>query len=425
MQTINKLMVANRSEIAIRIFRAAAELGIRTVAIYSYEDRFCLHRFKADETYQVGKEGEPIKNYLNIEEIIRIAKENNVDAIHPGYGFLSENVTFARRCREEGIIFVGPSNETLESLGDKVKARHIAIKANVPVLNGSDNPLESAEQAIELANSLGYPVILKAAHGGGGRGMRVINSEDELENAFEAARRESLNAFGSDEVFIEKFITRAKHIEVQLLGDSEGNLVHLYERDCSLQRRHQKVVEIAPSPKLDPKLRDAICAAAVKIGKTANYYNAGTVEFLVDDDADKFYFIEVNPRVQVEHTVTEEVTSVDIVKSQILIADGKRLDSAEIGINSQADIRCQGFALQCRVTTEDAANSFMPDYGRITHYRSASGAGIRLDAGSAFSGAIVNPYFDSMLVKVTARGRTYEEARIRMNRALREFRIRG
>lgn len=425
MQKIHKLLVANRSEIAIRIFRAAAELGIRTVAIYSYEDRFCLHRFKADETYQVGKEGEPIKNYLNIEEIIRIAKENKVDAIHPGYGFLSENVTFARRCREEGIVFIGPSNETLESLGDKVKARHIAIKANVPVLNGSDNPLQSVNEATEIANKLGYPVILKAAHGGGGRGMRVIHSEDGLENAFEVARRESLNAFGSDEVFIEKFITRAKHIEVQLLGDNAGNLVHLYERDCSLQRRHQKVVEIASSPKLDPKLRDAICQAAVKIGKTANYYNAGTVEFLVDDDANQFYFIEVNPRVQVEHTVTEEVTGVDIVKSQILIADGSRLDSSEIGIAGQAEIRCQGFALQCRVTTEDAANNFMPDYGRITHYRSASGAGIRLDAGSAFSGAIVNPYFDSMLVKVTARGRNYEEARTRMNRALREFRIRG
>lgn len=425
MKNIKKLLVANRSEIAIRVFRAATELGIRTVAIYAPEDRFCLHRFKADETYQVGKEGEPIKSYLNIEEIIRIAKENNVDAIHPGYGFLSENVTFAHRCREEGIIFIGPSNDTLDSLGDKVKARHMAIKAGVPVLNGSDNPIQNVEQAQQIADNLGYPVILKAAHGGGGRGMRVIESTDALAAAFASARSESLSAFGSDEVFIEKFITRAKHIEVQLLGDTAGNLVHLYERDCSLQRRHQKVVEMAPSPKLDPQLRDAICQAAIKIGRQAHYVNAGTVEFLVDDDANKFYFIEVNPRVQVEHTVTEEVTGYDIVKSQILIADGCRLDDEKIGINSQDDIHCQGFALQCRITTEDASNNFMPDYGKITHYRSAVGAGIRLDAGTAYSGAIVNPFYDSMLVKVTARARTFTDAVRRMNRALREFRIRG
>lgn len=425
MKKIKKLLVANRSEIAIRVFRAAAELGIRTVAIYAAEDRFCLHRFKADETYQIGKEGEPIKSYLNIEEIIRIAKDAQVDAIHPGYGFLSENVTFARRCREEGIIFIGPSNETLDSLGDKVKARHMAIKADVPVLNGSDDPIQTVEEAQTIADNLGYPVILKAAHGGGGRGMRVIESSESLAGAFEAARSESLSAFGSDEVFIEKFITRAKHIEVQLLGDNAGNLVHLYERDCSLQRRHQKVVEIAPSPTLSPTLRQAICESAVKIGQQANYVNAGTVEFLVDDDTDQFYFIEVNPRIQVEHTVTEEVTSIDIVKSQILIADGKQLNDEQIGINGQEDIRCQGFALQCRITTEDAANQFMPDYGKITHYRSAVGAGIRLDAGSAYSGAIVNPFYDSMLVKVTARGRTFNEATRRMKRALMEFRIRG
>lgn len=425
MKRIKKLLVANRSEIAIRVFRAAAELGIRTVAIYAAEDRFCLHRFKADETYQVGNEGEPIKSYLNIDEIIRIALENNVDAIHPGYGFLSENVEFARRCREAGIIFIGPSNETLDSLGDKVKARHMAIKADVPVLNGSDNPIADVEEAQAIADNLGYPVILKAAHGGGGRGMRVIESADTLAESFATARSESLSAFGSDEVFIEKFITRAKHIEVQLLGDGEGNLVHLYERDCSLQRRHQKVVEIAPSPKLSPQLRDDICAAAVKIGKAANYMNAGTVEFLVDDDADKFYFIEVNPRVQVEHTVTEEVTGVDIVKSQILIADGCRLDNERIGIANQAAVSCQGFALQCRITTEDASNHFMPDYGKITHYRSAAGPGIRLDAGSAYSGAVVNPFYDSMLVKVTARAGTFAAATERMSRALREFRVRG
>ncbi len=425
MKKIKKLLVANRSEIAIRVFRAASELDIRTVAIYAAEDRFCLHRFKADETYQVGVEGEPIKSYLNIEEIIHIAKENHVDAIHPGYGFLSENVGFARRCREEGIIFIGPSNETLDGLGDKVKARHLAIKAGVPVLNGSDNPIETVEQAQQIADDLGYPVILKAAHGGGGRGMRIIESAESLPSAFDAARSESLSAFGSDEVFIEKFITRAKHIEVQLLGDNDGNLVHLYERDCSLQRRHQKVIEIAPSPKLTPELREAICEAAVKIGKESNYVNAGTVEFLVDDDADKFYFIEVNPRIQVEHTVTEEVTSIDLVKSQILIADGCRLDDEQIGIHSQDDVHCLGFALQCRITTEDASNNFMPDYGKITHYRSAVGAGIRLDAGSAYSGAIVSPFYDSMLVKVTARARTFPEATKRMSRALREFRIRG
>ncbi len=425
MRKIKKLLVANRSEIAIRIFRAATELGITTVAIYSYEDRFGLHRFKSDEAYQIGEKGEPIKSYLSIEKIINIAKENNIDAIHPGYGFLSENVAFAKRCREENIIFIGPSNEILDSLGDKVKARQMAINADIPILDGSNSPLKTLQQAIELGNNLGYPIILKASHGGGGRGMRVVNSVDELEKVFEIAKRESLNAFGSDEVFIEKFITKAKHIEVQLLGDNFGNLVHLYERDCSLQRRHQKVIEIAPSPNLDIKLRQDICQAAIKIGQSVNYNNAGTVEFLLDTDSNKFYFIEVNPRVQVEHTVTEEITSIDIVKSQILIAQGLKLTDKEINIKNQDDVPCIGFALQCRVTTENPINNFMPDYGRITHYRSAVGAGIRLDAGGAFSGAIINPYFDSMLVKITARGRTFIEATSRMNRALQEFRIRG
>ena len=425
MSEIKKLLVANRSEIAIRIFRTAAELGIRTVALYTQEDRYALHRFKADEAYLIGQAGEPIKNYLNIPEIIRIAKQHGVDAIHPGYGFLSENPAFAKACRDNDIIFIGPATKTLKSLGDKVSARKLALKAGIPVLGGSDSALESIAQAKGYAGKVGFPIILKAAHGGGGRGMRVVNSADELESAFEVARRESLNAFGSDEVFIEKFIEKAKHIEVQLLGDEHGNLVHLYERDCSVQRRHQKVVEIAPSPNVSDSLRMQICQAAVKIGKQANYANAGTVEFLVDVAAEKFYFIEVNPRIQVEHTVTEEVTGIDIVKSQIMVAQGGYLSDSTIGITHQDDIQCFGFAIQCRVTTEEPQNNFMPDYGRITHYRSASGMGIRLDAGSAFSGAIVNPFYDSMLVKVTSRGRSFEDAIKRMQRALREFRIRG
>ncbi len=425
MAEIKKLLVANRSEIAIRIFRTATELGIRTVALYTHEDRYALHRFKADEAYLIGNPGEPIKNYLNIDEIIRIAKKYDVDAIHPGYGFLSENPAFAKACRDNDIIFIGPSTKTLKSLGDKVSARTLALKAKIPVLGGSDSALASLKQARQYAAEVGYPVILKAAHGGGGRGMRVVNSDEELETAFEISRRESLNAFGSDEVFIEKFIEKAKHIEVQLLGDEHGNLVHLYERDCSVQRRHQKVIEIAPSPNLSDELRMQICAAAVKIGQQADYANAGTVEFLVDVKAGKFYFIEVNPRIQVEHTVTEEVTGIDIVKSQIMVAQGGYLSDASIGINQQSDVQCIGFAIQCRVTTEEPENNFMPDYGRITHYRSASGMGIRLDAGSAFSGAIVNPYYDSMLVKVTARGRLFADAIKRMQRALREFRIRG
>jgi len=425
MGKINKLLVANRSEIAIRVFRAASELGIRTVAIYTAEDKYCLHRFKADETYQVGDEGEPIKNYLNIDEIIRIAKANGVDAIHPGYGFLSENLTFAKCCRDAGIIFIGPNNETLDALGNKVKARYIAKKAGVPVLNGSESPIQDLDEAHVIAAKLGYPVMLKAAHGGGGRGMRVVRSAAALADDFTSARSESLSAFGSDELFIEKFIAHAKHIEVQLLGDNAGHLVHLYERDCSLQRRHQKVVEIAPSPKLSERLRHDICQAAVAIGRQADYVNAGTVEFLVDNDTQQFYFIEVNPRIQVEHTVTEEVTGIDLVKAQILIAQGYQLADAPISIASQSAIECRGFAMQCRITTEDAANNFMPDYGKIIHYRSASGAGIRLDAGSAFSGAVVNPFYDSMLVKLTARGRTFDEASKRMGRALREFRVRG
>lgn len=422
---IKKLLVANRSEIATRVFRSATELGIRTVAIYTHEDRYALHRFKADEAYKVGQPGEPIRAYLDIPAIITVAKRNGVDAIHPGYGFLSEKPEFARACKEAGITFVGPSVEVLESLGDKTTARQIAEKAGVPVLSGSSGAIESAAEGKKLATDLGFPIILKAAHGGGGRGMRVVKTAEEFNGAFEQAQSESLSAFGSDEIFIEKFISRARHIEVQLLGDHHGNLVHLFERDCSVQRRHQKVVEIAPAPNLSPKVRDALCEAALDIGRTVSYQNAGTVEFLVDADSDQFFFIEVNPRIQVEHTVTEQVTGIDIVKTQIRIAQGAPLDDPNIALGSQDVIDVRGFALQCRVTTEDPTNNFVPDYGRISHYRSASGMGVRLDAGSAYSGAVVNPFYDSMLVKVTAQGRQFQETISRMKRCLMEFRVRG
>jgi len=418
-------MVANRSEIAIRVFRSATELGISTVAIYSHEDRYALHRFKADEAYCIGKTGEPIRSYLDIPSIIALAKEIGVDAIHPGYGFLSERPEFAKACAEAGIKFVGPTVKCLESLGDKTAARTIAINANVPVLGGTKDSIESVEEAREKATEIGFPVMIKAAKGGGGRGMRAVKTVADFDQAFESARNEANTAFGCPDVFIEKFIIRAKHIEVQLLGDEHGNLVHLFERDCSVQRRHQKVVELAPAPNLSQKLRDGILDAAVKIGKAVNYSCAGTVEFLVDVDAEKFYFIEVNPRIQVEHTVTEEITNIDIVKCQILVAQGMALADDEIGLDSQKKVQINGFAVQCRVTTEDPANNFMPDYGRVTHYRSAGGMGIRLDAGSAFSGAVVNPFYDSLLTKVTTRGRRFVDAVSRMERTLREFRIRG
>ena len=423
--TIKKLLVANRSEIAIRVLRSAFELGIRTVAIYAYEDRFALHRFKADEAYEVGKHGEPIKSYLDIPSIIAIAKKAEVDAIHPGYGFLSENPAFALACKEAGITFIGPSVEILHKLGDKTEAREIARLANVPILGGSSGAIKDVNDGIATAKSLGFPVILKAAHGGGGRGMRVVKTEAEFAPNFEQAQRESLSAFGSPDIFVEKFISRARHIEVQLLGDLHGNLVHLFERDCSVQRRHQKVVEIAPAPNLDGKVRDALCDAAIKIGKQVRYSHAGTVEFLVDADTNQYYFIEVNPRIQVEHTVTEEVTGIDIVKAQILVSQGEVLSNPEIGLESQDKVATTGFAVQCRVTTEDPTNNFLPDYGRITHYRSASGMGVRLDAGSAFSGAVVYPFYDSLLVKVSARGRRWIDAVRRMERCLAEFRVRG
>ena len=425
MKEIKKLLVANRSEIAIRVFRTGHELGIRTVAIYSHKDRYALHRFKADEAYLIGKPEEPIRAYLDIEWIVSLAQENHVDAIHPGYGFLSENPEFARACERAGIIFIGPQVEALERLGDKTEARRIATDAGVPVLGGSENSLLDVIDGEREAGKVGYPVILKAAKGGGGRGMRVVSHPNDFPGAFNDAQRESLMAFGSEDVFVERYVQRARHIEVQLLGDKHGNLVHLYERDCSVQRRHQKVVEIAPALALDEKVRRSLLEAAVAIGREVAYQNAGTVEFLVDQDEGDFYFIEVNPRIQVEHTVTEEITGVDLVKSQILVAQGKPLDDEEIGLPSQIAVRTQGYAMQCRVTTEDPVNDFMPDYGRVSHYRSAAGMGVRLDAGSAFSGAVVNPYYDSLLVKVTARGTRFIDAARRMERCLQEFRIRG
>ena len=425
MPKITKLLVANRSEIAIRVFRTAHELGIRTVAIYAHEDRYALHRFKADEAYTVGNPGEPIRAYLDIPSIIAVAKKHGVDGIHPGYGFLSENPELARACTEAGITFVGPKDEHLIKLGDKTFARNIAQEIGVPVLGGSKEAFQKLEDARGFVDKVGYPIILKAAKGGGGRGMRVVQTADQFTSAFEQAQRESMTAFGSPDIFIEKFIAKASHIEVQIIGDKHGGLVHLWERDCSVQRRHQKVVEIAPAPNLDPQVRENLCQAALSIGRAVGYENAGTVEFLVDRESNKFYFIEVNPRIQVEHTVTEEVTGIDIVKTQLLVAQGIPLSDPEIGLGSQETIKTNGFAIQCRVTTEDPSNNFMPDYGRITHYRSAGGMGIRLDAGTAFSGATVNPFYDSLLVKVTARGRRFIDASRRIERCLQEFRIRG
>jgi len=421
---IDKILVANRGEIAIRILRAAAELGIRTVSIFTHEDRFSSHRYKSDEAYQVGEDDDPLKPYLDIDGVIEVARLNNVDAIHPGYGFLSENVAFVTRCRDEGIIFVGPSPEAMAQLGDKVKAKENAVAAGLPVIEASRLELDTLETALAEASRIGYPLMLKAVSGGGGRGMRVVRSDEDLSSAFVEARSEAFTAFGDDTVFLEKFIEAPKHIEVQVLGDEEGNLVHLYERDCSVQRRFQKVVEFAPSCGLREETRQALFDHALAVTRQVGYHNAGTVEFLLDKE-ENIYFIEVNPRIQVEHTITEQVTGIDIVSCQIQIARGYRLSDPEISIESQESIRCTGYAVQCRITTEDPENGFQPDYGTLIHYRSAAGFGIRLDVGAAYTGARVSPFFDSLLVKVTAQGRTLKDAVQRGHRALREFRIRG
>lgn len=423
MKQINKVLVANRGEIAIRIFRACTELHLKTVAIYSREDSGAFHRYKADEAYLVGAGKKPIDAYLDIEGILAIAKDAKVDAIHPGYGFLSENLEFARRCEEEGIIFIGPTSKHLDMFGDKVKAREQAILADIPVIPGTDGPVGSLEEVIEFGDKYGYPIMIKAALGGGGRGMRMVQEKEDLTSAYERAKSEAKAAFGSDEVYVEKCIVKPKHIEVQIIGDTMGNIVHLYERDCSIQRRHQKVVEIAPSNSISNDLRNRICDAAVKLMKNVEYVNAGTVEFLVSGD--DFYFIEVNPRIQVEHTITEMITGVDIVHAQIKVAAGYGIHSSEINIPKQQEIPLFGFAIQSRVTTEDPKNDFMPDTGKLMVYRSSGGFGVRLDAGNGFQGAVVTPYYDSLLVKISTWGMTFHEAAVKMNRNLREFRIRG
>src|ERR1700694_4383882 len=422
---IQKLLAANRSEIAIRIFRAANELGLRTVGIYSQEDRLGLHRFKADEAYQVGVGKGPVEAYLDIAGIVALAKDKNVDAIHPGYGFLSENPAFARACEKVGITFVGPMPALLELLGDKTAARKLAASAGVPVLPGTAEPVESASEAHKIAREIGYPVIVKAAMGGGGRGMRVVHDAAQLEARLEEAQGEARSVFGDASVFLEKYLPRARHLEVQILADHHGNLLHLYERDCSVQRRHQKVVEVAPAANLPPSIRGELCDAALQLARKANYRNAGTVEFLYDVDSQKWYFIEVNPRIQVEHTVTEMVTGIVLVRSQMLIAQGHKLHEQPMALPKQENIPLNGVALQCRVTTEDPEKNFAPDYGKISTYRSPAGFGIRLDGGTAYAGAMLAAYYDSLLVKVTAWGANLPEACQRMDRALREFRIRG
>ena len=422
---MRKLLALNRGEIAIRIMRAATELGLRTVAVYAKEDALSLHRFKADEAYPIGAGKGPVEAYLDIDGIVALAKDKDVDAIHPGYGFLSENPGLARACAEAGITFVGPTAEQLETLGDKTRARQLAMGAGVPVVPGTRRPLTAIAAVRSAAQEIGYPLIIKAAFGGGGRGMRVVEREADLAGRFEEASREAAAAFGNGAVFLERYIRKPRHIEVQILGDTHGEVMHLYERDCSVQRRHQKVVEVAPAVALDPGIRGAICEAALQLARAAGYRNAGTVEFLLDTETGAWYFIEVNPRIQVEHTVTEMVTGVDLVRCQILIAQGHGLHDPEIGLPRQEDVPLHGYALQCRVTTEDPQNGFVPDYGRIHTYRSPAGFGVRLDGGSAYGGAVITPYYDSLLVKLTVWGQEFTQACRRMDRALREFRIRG
>lgn len=421
---IKKILIANRGEIAIRISRACNELNIQTAAIYTYEDRYSLHRYKADEAYQIGEDNDPLKPYLDIQAIIEMAKYCKADAIHPGYGFLSENPEFARQCAENGIIFIGPRPDVMIALGDKITAKTVAKKAQIPIIESNEPDLSSLDIALSEAERIGFPMILKAASGGGGRGMRVVRTEEELKKAFPEAKSEAKNAFGDDTVFLEKFIERPRHIEVQIVADNHQNVMHLYERDCSVQRRFQKVVEVAPSLNLKDETREKLYHYAVSIAKAVNYNNVGTVEFLVDSD-ERIYFIEVNPRIQVEHTVTEMITGIDLIKTQIYIADGYKLSSPEIGLPDQAHVMKNGFAMQCRITTEDPSNGFKPDYGTLITYRNATGFGVRLDEGSTYPGMKISPFFDSMLVKVSTQGATLVDAARKMNRALREFRIRG
>lgn len=421
---ISKLLVANRGEIAIRILRACNELEIRTVAIYTYEDRYSLHRYKADEAYQIGADDDPLKPYLDMDSIIEIARESGAEAIHPGYGFLSENFEFATRCRQNGIIFIGPDPEVMKQLGDKVLAKTIAAQCNVPMIESSKASLDDLSIAQKEAARIGFPLMLKAAAGGGGRGMRVIRNEAELEKSFKEAKSEAKNAFGDDTVFFEKFIDQPKHIEVQIVADHHKNVMHLFERDCSLQRRFQKIVEVAPSFSLPGHVKEEIYGYAVAICSRVGYNNIGTVEFLVDKD-NRVYFIEVNPRIQVEHTVTEMITGIDLVKTQIHIAEGHALYDSVIGMPAQDKVKKNGFAIQCRITTEDPETDFMPDYGTVLAYRSAEGFGIRLDEGSVYNGVKISPFFDSLLVKVTAHSNSIEDTVHKLKRALMEFRIRG
>ena len=422
---MKKLLVANRSEIAVRIFRSASELNLRTVAIYAEEDRFGVHRFKADEAYLVGKGKGPVAAYLDIESIISLAKEKKVDMIHPGYGFLSENAHFARACEDASIIFVGPSPELLERMGDKVAAKKAADEAGVPTLPATPNPVSKPAEALKWGRKIGFPLIIKAAFGGGGRGMRVVHKEEDLKSMLEEAQGEAERAFGNSAVFLERYVDKAKHLEVQILGDRKGNIVHLHERDCSVQRRYQKVVEVAPSIGLDSKVVNELCQAGVNLANKVDYNNAGTVEFLLDQDTQEWFFIEMNPRIQVEHTVTEQITGIDIVRSQILVAMEHDLHGKRIGIPQQENIARNGCAVQCRVTTEDPEKDFTPDYGKILSYRSAAGFGVRLDGAMGDTGSIITPFYDSLLVKLTTSGPDLPQALDRMHRSLREMRIRG
>ncbi len=423
--SIKKILVANRSEIAIRVFRAANELGLKTVACYAEEDKLALHRFKADEAYLIGKGKGPVEAYLQIDEYIRIARVSGADAIHPGYGLLSESPEFADACEDAGIIFIGPKAQTMRDLGNKVAARNMAISSGVPVVPATGPLPDDMTEVAKMANEIGYPLMLKASWGGGGRGMRTIRAEKDLKAEVSEGKREAKAAFGKDEMYLEKLIERARHVEVQLIGDDHGNLVHLFERDCSVQRRNQKVVERAPAPYLSQEVRTELTDAALKLGNAARYRGAGTVEFLMDADTNKFYFIEVNPRIQVEHTVTEVVTGIDIVKAQIKLLEGAVIGTPESGVPLQKDIKLNGHAIQCRVTTEDPEENFIPDYGRITAYREATGFGVRLDGGTAYAGAIITRFYDPLLEKITCWAPSPQEAIARMHRALREFRIRG